>query len=179
MPQNRKVILYIAMSLDGFIAKSDDNIDFLSVVDQEGEDYGYMKFIETVDTVILGRRTYEKVLSMGYDLPYGDRNVFVLTRNPKPETNKITFYSGNLSNLISGLKKKEGKNIYCDGGAETVYRLLQDNLIDELIVSIIPVLLGDGIRLFKEGFPEQKLQFVQAKSFEKGLVQLHYIRVRN
>ncbi len=179
MPQNRKVILYIAMSLDGFIAKSDDNIDFLSVVDQEGEDYGYMKFIETVDTVILGRRTYEKVLSMGYDLPYGDRNVFVLTRNPKPETNKITFYSGNLSDLISGLKKKEGKNIYCDGGAETVYRLLQENLIDELIVSVIPVLLGDGIRLFKEGFPEQKLQFVQAKSFEKGLVQLHYIRVRN
>ncbi|MFA5326606.1 MAG: dihydrofolate reductase family protein [Prolixibacteraceae bacterium] len=179
MHTDRKVILYIATSLDGFIAKSDGDISFLSSVEKEGEDYGYFSFLETIDTVILGRKTYDKVLSIGYELTYGDRNVFVLTRNPHPETDKITFYSGSLPELISNLKSKDGLNIFCDGGAETVHRLLQDELIDELIVSIIPVLLGDGIRLFKEGFPEQKLQFVQAKSFEKGLVQLHYIRIRN
>ena len=174
---NRKVILYIAMSLDGFIAKSDGDISFLSQVEQEGEDYGYSAFTETVDTIILGRKTYDKILSMGFDAYYGDRSAFVLTRSPHPGTDKITFYSGSLPELISSLKGQTGKHIYCDGGAKTVNRLLQDKLIDELIISIIPVLLGDGIRLFGQSFPEQKLQLVSSKSFEKGLVQLHYIRL--
>lgn len=175
MKFNRKVILFIAMSLDGFIAKADGDISFLSSVEQPDEDYGYTKFMESVDTVILGRKTYDKVLFMVNELAYGDREVFVLTRNPKPETNKITFYSGSLVDLISNLKSASGGNIFCDGGAETVHRFLQNDLFDEIIVSVIPVLLGDGIRLFKEGFPEKKLQLVQAKSFEKGLVQLHYL----
>lgn len=171
----RKVILYIAMSLDGFIAKTDGDLSFLSAVEQPGEDYGYSAFMESVDTVILGRKTYDKILSMVSELAYGDREIFVLTRNLKPETNPITFYSGSLSKLISKLKNKDGGNIFCDGGAETVLRFLQNDLFDELIVSIIPVLLGDGIRLFNSGFPEKKLQLVGEKSFEKGLVQLHYL----
>ena len=166
------------MSLDGYIAKTDDDISFLSVVEQENEDYGYTKFLEAVDTVILGRKTYEKILSMGNDLPYGDRNIIVLTRNPHPVTDKITFYSGSLSELISNLRSKVGLNIYCDGGAETVHQLLQENLIDEMIVSVIPVLLGDGIRLFNGSYPEKKLRLVQCNSFEKGLVQLHYISIK-
>ena len=174
---NRKVILFIAMSLDGFVAKSDGDIRFLSIVEQEGEDYGYTSFLESVDTVILGRKTYDKVLSTVSELAYGDKNVFVLTRNPQLTTHKITFYSGNLSELISTLKSNEGQNIFCDGGAETVHRFLLNNLFDEIIISIIPVLLGDGIRLFNESFQEKKLQLIQSKSFEKGLVQLHY-RVR-
>jgi len=177
MSINRKVILYIAMSLDGFIAKSDGDISFLSQVEQEGEDYGYSTFTETVDTIILGRKTYDKLLSMGFDAYYGDRSVFVLTRSPHSAIDKITFYSGSLSELISSLKGQPGKHIYCDGGAETVNRLLQDKLLDELIISIIPILLGDGVRLFGKSFPGQKLQLVSSKSFEKGLVQLHYIRV--
>jgi len=179
MKNNRKVILYIAMSLDGFIAKPDGDISFLSQVEQEGEDYGYSAFTETADTVILGRKTYDKVLSMGFDLHYGERKVYVLTRNPHPATEKITFFSGNIPELFSSLKSQSGKNIYCDGGAETVQQLLQEDLIDEFIISIIPVLLGNGIRLFEKDFPEQKLQLAKSKSFEKGLVQLHYIRVRN
>lgn len=176
MPNERKIILYIAMSLDGCIAKSDGDISFLSQVEQEGEDYGYSAFTETVDTIILGRKTYDKILSMGFDEYYGDRRVFVLTRNTHLATDKITFYSGSLFELISSLKGQPGKHIYCDGGAETVNLFLQENLFDELIISIIPVLLGDGIRLFGKSFPEQKLQLVSSKSFEKGLVQLHYIR---
>lgn len=175
MQSNRNVLLFIAMSLDGYIAKTDGDLTFLEMVEKEGEDYGYTKFLETVDTVILGRKTYDKILSMGNDLPYGNRNIIVLTRNPPPVTGKITFYSGSLSELIANLRSKAGLNIYCDGGAETVHQLLQEDLIDELTVSVIPVLLGDGIRLFSEGFPEKKLQLVQAKSFEKGLVQLHYL----
>jgi len=89
----------------------------------------------------------------------------------------IQFYFGSLPDLISNLKNQEGKYIYCDGGAETVHQLLQNDLFDELIIPIIPVLLGDGIRLFKGGIQEQKLQLINAKSFEKRLVQLRYIRV--
>lgn len=179
MSTNRNVILYIAMSLDGFIAKSDGDISFLSQVEQEGEDYGYSVFTETVDTVILGRKTYDKVLSMGFEAPYGEREVYVLTRSHKPDSGTIHFYSGNLPELIFRLKNLEGKHIYCDGGAETVHQFLENDLFDELIISIIPVLLGDGIRLFGQSFPEQKLQLVSSKSFKKGLVQLHYIRARD
>jgi dihydrofolate reductase len=176
MNNQRKVILYIATSLDGFIAKPNGDISFLSDVEKEGEDYGYSKFIETVDTIILGRKTYEKVLSMGIDRPYGDRKVFVLTRNPHPETDNITFYSGNLPDLIFRLKNQDGKHIYCDGGAEVIHQLLQDDLIDEMFISIIPILLGDGIRLFSQEFQEQKLKLVTTTSFDTGLVQLHYFR---
>jgi dihydrofolate reductase len=176
---NRKVILYIAMSLDGFIAKPDGDISFLSEVEQEGEDYGYSAYLETVDTVILGRKTYDKIRSMGIESPYGERQVFVLTRNPNLASDKITFYSGSLPVLISSLKSKSGKNIYCDGGAETVQRLLQDDLIDEFIISIIPILLSNGISLFDKSVQQRKLQLVKSKSFEKGLVQLHYMQVRD
>lgn len=174
---NRKVMLFIAMSLDGFIAKPDGDISFLSAVELEGEDYGYSTFIESVDTVILGRKTYDKVQSMGIVQPYGDRKVIVLTRNVHPKTDQNTYYSGSLPELIFKLKSKKGKYIYCDGGAETIHQLLQHDLIDEMIISIIPILLGDGIRLFGSGFPEKKLQLVKSTAFEKGLVQLHYYRV--
>jgi len=178
MKQNtRKVILYIAMSLDGYIASVDGDFSFLSVVDQEGEDYGYSEFHETVDTIILGRKTYDQVLSMGYELPYPDKDVFVLTQLSRQDFGKVKFYSGSISDLIAGLRNKEGKHIYCDGGAETVHRLLQEDLIDELIISVIPVLLGDGIPLFKKGFPEKRLKLIKATSYEKGLVRMHYERV--
>lgn len=174
MKSKRKVILFIAASLDGYIAKTDGDISFLSVVEQPGEDYGYSAFLESVDTVILGRKTYDKIRSMFGELAYGERNVFILTRSPQPATDKVTFYSGSLADLLSNLKSTGGKNIFCDGGAETVHRFLQEDLFDEIIVSFIPVLLGDGIRLFNEGFPEKKLQLIETKSFEKGLVQLHF-----
>ena len=173
----RKVVLYIAMSLDGYIAGPDDDLGFLSAVEQQGEDYGYGTFIKTVDTVLVGRKTYDKVLSMVNYFPHAkDKEVFILTRTPRPAEGSITFYSGELAELIEQLKSKEGKNIFVDGGAEVVQQLLAENLIDEMYISVIPVLLGAGIPLFRQGLPQQPLQLQRATAFEKGLVQLHYLR---
>jgi dihydrofolate reductase len=176
----RTLSLYIATSLDGYIAKPNDDLSFLKLVEKEGEDYGYAKFIATIDTIILGRKTYDWVLkeigSSHYD--NGDRNVYVITRTQKPSVGKTTFYTGNLTELVKQLKSKEGKNIYCDGGAEIVNELLKSDLIDEFIISVIPVLLGNGTRLFKDNRPEQVLELISSKSFETGLTQLHYKRKR-
>lgn len=170
----RKLILYIAASLDGYIATTEDGLDFLSLVEQEGQDYGYGAFIQTVDTVIVGRRTYDKVISMGFDFPHADKETYILTRTPKPSIGSVSFYTGDIKELVTQLKQASGKNIFCDGGAQVVTLLLNEQLIDEVILSVVPVILGNGIRLFQEGLPEQRLQLHSTRSFEKGLVQLHY-----
>lgn len=171
---NRKVILYIATSLDGYIATKNENLDFLSLVEQEGEDYGYADFIKTVDTVIVGRKTYDKVLSMGFDFPHADKKSYIITRTPKPPIGNIQFYTENLEALILKLKEKDGQNIFVDGGAEIVNLMMNDNLIDVFCVSIIPVLLGDGISLFQDNRPELQLKFVRSETFKSGLVQIWY-----
>jgi dihydrofolate reductase len=172
----RKVILYIATSLDGYIAQPNDDLGFLSIVEQEGQDYGYADFVKTVDTAIVGRKTYDKVISMGVDFPHADKDTYIITRTPRPNIGNVKFYTGDLKTLVDELKSKNGKNIFCDGGAETVNELLKSDLIDEFIISVIPILVGNGTKLFKDGRPEQKLEFVSVKSFEKGLTQLHYKR---
>jgi dihydrofolate reductase len=171
---NRKVILYIAMSLDGYIAKPHGNLDFLSIVEKEGVDYGYGNFVKSVDTVILGRKTYDKVISMGFDFPHTDKETYIITRTPRPTMGTIHFYTGSLKALIDKLKSEKGKNIYCDGGAEIVDEFLQHDLIDEFIISVIPILVGNGTKLFKEGQPEKPLELVSVQEFDTGLVQIHY-----
>ena len=176
----RTLSLFIASSLDGYIAQPNDDLSFLKLVEKESEDYGYSEFSSTIDTIILGRKTYDWVLreigTSHYD--NGDRDVYVITRNERPASGRTTFYTGNLTELVQKLKNENGKNIYCDGGAEIINELLKSDLIDVLIISIVPILLGNGIRLFKDGRPEQKLQFVSAKTFDTGLTQLHYKRKR-
>ena len=178
MGSNRKVILYIAMSLDGYIAKSNDDIGFLSLVEKPGEDYGYFEFIKSVDTIIIGRKTYDHVVELGYEYPHDDEEVFIITRTERDSSalSNTRYFCGDLKELITDLKLKDGKNIYCDGGAEVVNHLLSEDLIDEFIISVIPILLGDGIPLFKSGRPESKLNLINAVHFPKGLVQLHYER---
>lgn len=176
---NRKVILYIATSLDGYIAQLNDDLSFLSIVEQEGQDYGYADFLRTVDAVIVGRKTYDKVISMGFDFPHTDKDTYIITRTPRKNIGSLKFYTDSLKPLVQKLKSENGKNIYCDGGAEIVNELLKDNLIDEFIISVIPILIGNGTRLFKDGRPEQKLELVSVKSFDKGLTQLHYKRKDN
>lgn len=170
----RKVILYIAMSLDGFIATKDNSIDFLSMVEKAGEDYGYNDFVKSVDTVIIGRKTYDKVIEMGYEYPHADKKIFIVTRNAKPSKGNIQYYSGDLTQLVNELKKQPGKHIYCDGGSEIANELMKNELIDEYIISIIPTLLGDGIKLFKDGRPGLNLSLLTAKQFDTGLTQLHF-----
>jgi dihydrofolate reductase len=174
----RTLSLYIATSLDGYIAKPNDDLSFLKLVEKEGEDYGYAEFTSTIDTIILGRKTYDWVLkeigASHYD--NGERNVYVITRTERPDVGKTKFYTGDLTELVRQLKSENGKNIYCDGGAEIVNELLKNDLIDEFIISVVPVLVGDGTRLFKDGRPEQQLELVNTKTFGTGLTQLHYRR---
>lgn len=170
----RKVILYIAMSLDGYIARENNDIDWLSIVESPPEDYGYAKFIQSVDTVIMGRKTYDKVLSFDIDFPHKGRKCYVISRTRTGFDENIEYYSGNLKELISNLKSNTGNNIFVDGGAEIVNELLKANMIDEFILSIIPIFLGSGVRLFKDGRPNQQLSLKSTKKFTSGLVQLWY-----
>ena len=177
----RKLSLFIATSLDGYIAKPNDDLSFLKLVEKEGEDYGYADFTANIDTIILGRKTYDYVLkeigSSHYD--NGQREVYVITRTARPSVGRTIFYTGNLTELVEQLKSQSGKNIYCDGGAEIVNEFLKNDLIDEFVISIIPILVGSGTKLFQDNRPEQQLEFVRAKSFDTGLTQLHYKRKRN
>ncbi len=174
----RKISLFIAISLDGYIAKPNNDLSFLKIVEKEGEDYGYAKFTSAIDTLIVGRKTYDYVLkeigSSHYD--NGERDIYVITRTPKPNKGRVTFYTGDIAELVKKLKSENGKDIYCDGGAEVINELLKLDLIDEYIISIIPILLGNGTRLFKDGRPEQLLELISSKSFDTGLMQLHYKR---
>ena len=176
----RKLSLFIATSLDGYIAKPNDDLSFLKLVEKEGEDYGYAEFTATIDTLIIGRKSYDYVLkeigSSHYD--NGTRDVYVITRTEKPSAGKTNFYTGNLTELVQRLKSGSGKNIYCDGGAEVINELLNKDLVDELVISIVPVLVGNGTRLFKDGRPEHLLELVNSKTFDTGLTQLHYRRKR-
>lgn len=161
------------MSLDGYIAKEDGDIDFLSIVDTPGEDFGYADFLQGVDTILWGRKTYDKMLSFGIDFPHKDKKVYVLSQSRTGQDENVEYVS-NAKALIEQLQQQPGKNIYCDGGGEVVATLLNHALIDQLIVSVIPHLVGSGIRLFKEGRPEQNLKFKRSISYPSGLVQLWY-----
>ncbi|MBK6283627.1 MAG: dihydrofolate reductase [Draconibacterium sp.] len=176
----RKLSVFIATSLDGYIAKPNDDLGFLKLVEKEGEDYGYAEFKANIDTIIIGRKTYDwvqrEIGTSHYD--NGERNVYVITRTERQNVGKTTFYTGNITDLVQQLKSETGKNIYCDGGAEIVNELLKSDLIEEFIISIVPVLVGNGTRLFKDGRPEQLLELVNSKTFDTGLTQLHYKRKR-
>lgn len=166
------------MSLDGYIAKPNGDLSFLKLVEKEGEDYGYAEFTSTIDTIVLGRKTYDWVLgeigTSHYD--NGERDVYVITRTERPGVGKTQFYTGSPAELVRQLKSGNGKNIYCDGGAEIINELLKHDLIDEFVISVIPVLVGSGTRLFNDGRPEQQLELVSAKAFDTGLTQLRYRR---
>ncbi|GHE30484.1 diacylglycerol kinase [Sphingobacterium griseoflavum] len=166
------------MSLDGYIAKPNDDLSFLKLVEKEGEDYGYAEFTSRIDTLIIGRKTYDYVVreigTSHYD--NGQRDIYVITRNERPQVGRTIFYTDDLTKLVDRLKSENGKHIYCDGGAEVINELLRRDAIDEIIISVVPVLLGNGTRLFNAGRPEQTLEFVMAKTFDSGLIQLHYER---
>lgn len=168
------------MSLDGFLATKDDDLSWLSIVEKEGEDYGYVAFNKTVDAYIVGRRTYDKVLEMtgGSFPPAKQHKCFIITRQERKDENGVSFFNGDIEDLINGFKEKEGKNIYCDGGSQIVKLLMDKNLIDEYRISVIPIILGDGKRLFRGETPTIKLKALPSKQYEKGVVQLNYERIK-
>lgn len=166
--------MYIAASLDGYIAHSDGNIDWLDNVARPDEDYGYETFIGTIDTVIMGRKTYEKVLSFGGEFPHAGRDCYVLTRTARAAEGQVRFYSGSPEKLLDQIRSRPGKDIFIDGGSEAIDLFRKKGLIDSYTVSIIPILLGEGIPLFKESSQELPLKLVEATTFDSGLVQLTY-----
>ena len=176
---NKPLTLYISMSIDGYLATEEDDLSFLTAVEQEGEDYGYFEFLERVDKYIVGKNTYEVVVKLcDGKFPASDTlDCYVVTsKELQDDQNGVHFYNGDLKSLVAKLKSEAKKGIYCDGGALLVKSLLEQNLIDEIIISIIPVFLGGGKRLFREGIPEQEWEALPAKTYETGLVQLHYIK---
>ncbi|HAW51073.1 MAG TPA: dihydrofolate reductase [Flavobacteriales bacterium] len=174
----RKLIVFISMSLDGYIATKDDDLSWLSVVESEGEDYGYEDFNQTVDTYLVGRKTYDVVKKLtGGTFPPAQRHTcYVITRHRHEPENGVNFYTGKIEDLIAEIRKEKGKNIYCDGGGQIVTLLMQKNLIDEYKIAVIPVLLGDGKRLFHGGAPMIKLKPLPSKQYDSGLIMLNYAR---
>lgn len=173
---NREVILYIAMSVDGFIAGENDDLTFLSAAEYPGEDYGYEDFNKKVDTVIWGRKTYDKVLTFGMDFPHKDKKVYVLSGSRTGSDENVEYFSGDIQLLIDKLRAEAGKHIYIDGGAGLVFELMKKSLIDRIILSVVPALVGSGVRLFKEGTGFSKLKLVKSLTFPSGVVQLHYVK---
>jgi dihydrofolate reductase len=175
MVSNRKVVLYIATSLDGYIARDNGDIDWLSMVESPNEDYGYKDFLASVDTVIMGRKTYDQVLTFG-DFPYNDKKCYVISKTTRPKDEYVEFFNGDICKLISEIRQKDGLNIWLVGGAEIVGEFLSKNLIDEYIISILPILLGKGIPLFRGDMPEIRLQLCRNVAYPSGFVQLSYER---
>lgn len=162
--------VFIATSLDGFIARADGSIDWLEAVQVEGEDYGYAAFFASVDVVVMGKNTWQTVL--GFDeWPYAGKRVIVLTHTPAAATHAAThgevFFSGDVRDL-----DLDHQHVYVDGG-DVIRQFLAAGLVDDLTVSVIPVVLGSGRALFAGGV-EQKLQLVGSTAFSSGLVQLRY-----
>lgn len=182
MKYPRKCLLYIAASLDGYIAAPGDDLSFLNLVEKEGEDYGYSEFIQRVDTVIIGRKTYDWVLTQVSEFPEISDKTYVISRtlksSPENEDSSLQFFNGSPSELVGKLCQHQGKHIFVDGGAEIVHDLLVNKLIDEIYLSIIPIILGKGIRLFKTDQPDLNLHLENATAYSTGLVQLHYTRLQ-
>lgn len=166
-----KCSVYIATSLDGFVARRDGTIDFLARVERPGEDYGYARFFDAVDTVIVGRKTYETALGFGW--PYAGKHCVVLTRQALASRHGEEFYAGDVRELVLRLTASGRQHAYVDG-PEVIRQFLDANLVRELTLSVLPVVLGAGVRLFGEAGPERSLALVESRSFESGLVQLEY-----
>ncbi|RPH37962.1 dihydrofolate reductase [bacterium] len=172
----RQVVVFIAMSVDGYIADRNDDIGFLSRVETPGEDYGYQDFVRTIDTVIMGRKTYDKVLSLGIEFPHRDKKCYVLSRSRKGKDRNVEFYNGDIGELIAALRRKKGLDIFIDGGSEPVFQLMEHELIDKYIISVIPALVGGGIPLFKPDRPAGNLKLLRSIAYPSGLVQLWYAK---
>lgn len=166
----RKVILFIASSLDGYIARQSGDIDWLFT----DQDYGYSEFFASVDTLLMGRKTYEQVLTFG-EYPYKGVKSYVFTKNPLfPADSNAEVIREDIKEFVEQLRQVDGKNIWLVGGSQLTHALMSQNLVDELILSIHPTILGKGILLFENGTTPQSLNLTKCQTYDSGLVQLSY-----
>jgi dihydrofolate reductase len=172
--QRPRCSVFIATSIDGFIARTDGTFDFLSVVERPNEDYGFAEFFATIDALVIGRNTYETAL--GFDeWPYAGKRCMVLTHRETPSVHGEQFFAGEPQALLEQLALAGAQRLYVDGGA-VIREFMKHDLIDDLTLSVVPTLLGRGIPLFGDDVPEQRLELKACKAFESGLVQLCYAR---
>jgi dihydrofolate reductase len=170
--QRPRCSVYIATSLDGFIARPNGSIDWLSRVERPGEDYGYGAFFGSIDTVVVGRKTYETALGFP-NWPYEGKRCVVLTHSRPPSDHGQTFFAGPPNVLVASLSEAGSKHVYVDGGS-VISQFLTSELIDDVTVSVVPILLGEGLRLTHDLGGDVGLELVQTRAFESGLVQLEY-----
>ncbi|MBH8553980.1 dihydrofolate reductase [Nostocaceae cyanobacterium CENA357] len=167
----RKITLFIASSLDGYIARQSGEVDWLFT----DQDYGYTEFFAQIDTVVMGSKTYQQLLGFG-EYPYKGKKGFVFSKTIENETDEnVTFVRSNWQEFINTLRQASGPDIWLVGGAQIIYYFLQHGFIDELILSIHPIILGDGIPLIvKDPNLEISLELKTVKTYDSGLLQASY-----
>jgi len=163
--------VFIATTLDGFIARPDGRVDFLSSVEREGEDYGYAKFFDSIDTLVVGRKTYETALSFP-SWPYGSKRVVVMTTQKCAPKYDETFFSGTATELAATLRDR--KRVYVDGGS-VIRQFLAEKILTDLTISVLPIMIGSGVRLFGDLPNDVKLELIRMQSFDSDLVQLEWV----
>lgn len=174
----RKISLFIAMSLDGYIADHKGGVDWLKGQGDDNENVDvYSKFVENIDTILMGWNTYHQIiteLSPG-EWVYRDFITYVITHNKQISSEQIRFKNMNPADLAKKLKEENGKDIWVCGGADLVQQLVNKDLIDYYYITVIPTLLGSGIRLFENTEHEIKLRLLQTQSYN-GMIDLIYTR---
>lgn len=176
---SRKIILYIATSLDGYIAEEDGAIDFLTAESspEVGEFDSYTQLLERIDTVVLGRTTYDQLVNelMPDQYPYEEQKSYIITHHPIEGTDQLIFTDERPEQLIQRLKSEEGKDIWIIGGGQIIAPLIANNLIDEYVITTVPIILGKGISLFHEMDAAVRLAVVDT-TIENGLITSVYSR---
>lgn len=169
--------VYLGVSLDGYIADENGSLDWLNAVpNPEGNDMGYSAFIDRIDALVMGRTTFETVLGFGIDWPY-EKPVYVLSHSlskvPEELVGKVWILKGALPQVLADIKERGHSRLYIDGG-RTVQHFLREGLIDELIITTIPVLLGGGVLLFGALDKPVALELIKSTVFLDQIVQAHY-----
>lgn len=170
---SRKIKLFIAASLDGYIAAEDESLQWLFDVEGEG-DNGYAEFYHTIETVLMGRKTYDWLIRQDLEkFPYENKECYVFTRILDKNSEHVIFTNEDVTDFINSLKEKDGKDIWVVGGGGLLHSFLKENLVDELILTVAPTLLGKGVPLFKEKDIQIDLILKNVRKFNQ-FVELHY-----
>ncbi|KOS68965.1 hypothetical protein AEA09_10680 [Lysinibacillus contaminans] len=173
MSKKRNLVLYIAASLDGYIAAEDESLEWLFNVEGEG-DNGYSEFYETVDTVIMGKKTYDWIIRHETgEFPYKNKECYVFTRSSIENTEDVQFINDDVVSVTNKLKNQEGRNIWIVGGGELLHHFVKEKLVDEIILTVAPTIIGKGIPLFKKGDHQLDLTLKGTRTFNQ-FVELHY-----
>ncbi|MBP1942571.1 dihydrofolate reductase family protein [Cytobacillus luteolus] len=169
----RKVVLFIAQSLDGYIATKADSLDWLFCVEGQG-DNGYSEFISNVDTILIGKRTYDWIMKHeNGNFPYKNKQCYVFSRTVYQDNEHVKFINEDIISFTNNLKNEEGKSIWIVGGGDLLHTFLKEKLVDELMLTIAPKIIGEGIPLFKSGDYQLDLSLKGTRTFNQ-FVELHY-----